>query len=329
MEAGTEQWCCRSTAGFFAVVNPVLSPASPQAEALSRLFVVTLFVCAVIFVIVSALVLICILRYRSQPNDAEPAQIAGNHRLEVSWTVASILILVGLFVLTVQAMRVSDPAADRPPDLTVIGHQWWWEARYPSGAVTANEIHIPTGIPLIFRIETADVIHDFWVPELGRKIDAIPGRPVSIWLAADKPGTFTGACAEYCGVQHAWMRITVVAEPPDAFAKWETHELSLAATPTDPAAARGAQLFQTRSCAACHAIRGGPSQPTAQARYAPDLTHVAERSTLGAGVIDNTRSELGRWLQNPQAIKVGCHMPDTELSEKDADDLVAYFETLR
>jgi cytochrome c oxidase subunit II len=304
------------------------SPNSKEAAAIASLFTNALVTCGVVFALVSVLVFYCAYKFRAK-GGAEPRQVEGHKRLEIGWTIAPVLVLAWLLSLTVRAMAESDPPAEGVPFVTIIGHQWWWEARYPSGAVTANEIHIPTGIPLIFRIETADVIHDFWVPELGRKIDAIPGRPVNLWLAADKPGTFTGACAEYCGVQHAWMRITVVAEAPDAFARWETHELSLALAPVDAAAVRGARLFQTRSCAACHAIRGGPSQPTAQARYAPDLTHVAERTTLGAGVIDNTPSELARWLANPQAIKVGCHMPDTELSDTDASDLVAYFETLR
>jgi cytochrome c oxidase subunit 2 len=240
-----------------------------------------------------------------------------------------VLIITYLLFLTVKAMDGSDPPVDRDPDITIIGHQWWWEARYPSGAVTANEIHIPTGKALVFRLESADVIHDFWVPELGRKMDATPGRPTSIWLQADEPGTYVGTCAEYCGTQHAWMRILVVAEPPAAFAAWEKHQLAPAPAPAGAAEARGAALFKSMACINCHTIGGMPGPSRELARFAPDLTHVAARTTLGAGVIANDPTELGHWLKDPQSIKAGCHMPDTQLNDVQVADFVAYFETLR
>src|SRR5258708_1253087 len=168
---------------LLAIVDPVLSPASPQAQALSQLFVVTLFVCGVIFVIVLALVFLCLVRFRKRAGDAEPKEVDGNEKLEISWTLASILILVGLFALTVRAMQIADPAPDKPPDLTVIGHQWWWEVRYPDGTVAANEIHIPVQSNLLVRLEAVDVIHDFWVPQLGRKMDVVPGHPNMIWMS--------------------------------------------------------------------------------------------------------------------------------------------------
>jgi cytochrome c oxidase subunit 2 len=198
--------------------------------------------------------------------------------------------------------------------------------RYPSGVVTANEIHIPTGKALVFQIESPDVVHDFWVPGLGRKIDAIPGRPARIWLQADEPGTYTGTCAEYCGAQHAWMRIRVIAQTPEQFETWAHHELTAPPRPASNAdrIASGARVFVGKSCAGCHAIQGVSS-----ARVAPDLTHLAERETLGAGVIDNTPDTLARWLADPQGIKPGCHMPNAELSQGEVADLVAYFETLR
>ena len=208
-----------------------------------------------------------------------------------------------------------------------MAHQWWWEAKYASGAVTANEIHIPVGQRVALRLESADVIHDFWVPELGRKMDIIPGRPSTMWIEADSAGTYEGACAEYCGVQHAWMRILVIAQSPEDFAAWERHELEKAPAPApaDADATRGASLFASMTCVSCHAIDG----TTATARYAPDLTHVAERRTLGAGVLVNTAANLGRWLKNPQDIKDGCHMPNAQLSDAQVQGLVAYFETLR
>jgi cytochrome c oxidase subunit 2 len=311
------------------LVSP-FDPHSPQAAAIAVLFTDTLALCGAIFLLVAFLVFYCAYRFRGD-GKREPVQVEGHKTLEIGWTIAPVVILIGLLFLTVRAMDGSDPPVDRDADVTIIGHQWWWEVRYPSGVVTANEVHIPTGKPLVFRLESADVIHDFWVPELGRKMDAVPGRPVSIWLQANDPGTYVGTCAEYCGVQHAWMRTLVVAESPDAFAAWQRHELEPSRPPTGELATRGARLFRSMSCVSCHTI-DGPSPGKASgghARFAPDLTHVAERTTLGAGVLANTPVELARWLKEPQSIKTGCHMPDSQLSDAQVADLVAYFETLR
>ena len=299
-------------------------PVSPQASAIRDLFTSTLLICGAVFLLVTCLVAYCVVRFRAA-GAREPEQIEGHTRLEIAWTIAPILILIWLLVLTVRAMSASDPPIDRAPDVTIIGHQWWWEARYPSGAVTANEIHIPTGKALVVRLESSDVVHDFWVPELGRKMDAIPGRPVSIWLEADRAGDYVGTCAEYCGVQHAWMRILVVAEAPETFAEWERHQLAPAPPPVEVAAVRGAATFNSMTCVKCHAI-GAPGEG---ARFAPDLTHLASRNTLGAGVLPNTPVDLSHWLQDPQGIKEGCHMPDAQLTDAQVADLVAYFETLR
>jgi cytochrome c oxidase subunit 2 len=305
---------------------PPFDPVSPQATAIRDLFSTALLISAAIFFVVATLVGYCIVRFRARGTQ-EPPQIEGHTRLEIAWTVAPILILIFLLFRTAHAMDVSDPPADRAPDLIIIGHQWWWEARYPSGAIAANEIHIPTGKPLVVRIEAADVIHDFWVAELGRKIDATPGHPMSIWLQADRPGEYQGTCAEYCGTQHAWMRILVVAESPEAFAAWERHQLAPAPPPFEDAAMRGARIFNSMTCVRCHTIASGPS--ASEARFAPDLTHVASRKTLAAGELPNTPTDLAHWLQDPQGIKEGCHMPDAQLTDAQVNDLVAYFETLR
>ena len=307
---------------------------SPQAAAIAHLFTSALFICGGVFLVVAGLVTYCVLRFRDN-GAREPVQVHGHTMLEIGWTIAPVLVLLWLIVLTVRAMAVSDPPVDHDPDVTIIAHQWWWEVRYPSGVVTANEVHIPTGKALVFRLESADVIHDFWVPELGRKMDAVPGRPSSMWLEADEPGVYSGTCAEYCGVQHAWMRILVFAETPETFAAWERHELAPAPAPVPGALgegpARGAQLFNAMTCVKCHGIRSRSQveRSAESARFAPDLTHVAERTTLGAGVIANTPEELARWLKDPQEIKTGCHMPDAQLSRAQVGDLVSYFETLR
>jgi cytochrome c oxidase subunit 2 len=191
---------------------PVFNPTSPEARAISELFLAVLVICGVILAIVTGLVAYSLVRSRAQPGAGEPRQVFGNHRLEILWTVVPVLVLMWILALTVRAMRISDPSGNDPPDLIVIGHQWWWEVRYPNrSAVTANEIHIPAGERLSVQLESADVIHDFWAPQLGRKMDMIPGLTNHIWLQADKPGTYLGACAEYCGAEHAWMRFLVVA----------------------------------------------------------------------------------------------------------------------
>ncbi len=299
-------------------------PHSPQAAAIATLFTDTLVICGAIFLVVAVLVFYCAYCFRAD-GAREPVQVEGHRNLEIGWTAAPVVILAVLLTLTVRAMAGSDPPIDREPDVTIVAHQWWWEVRYPSGVVTANEVHIPTGKALVFRLESADVIHDFWVPELGRKMDATPGRPTSIWLEADDPGTYLGTCAEYCGVQHAWMRILVIAESPERFQAWQRHELAPASAPTADGARRGERLFLSMACVSCHTIGGSGGRE----RFGPDLTHVAERTTLGAGVLANTPRDLGRWLKDPQAIKTGCHMPYTQLSDDQVGDLVAYFETLR
>jgi cytochrome c oxidase subunit II len=304
--------------------DSAFDPVSPQAIAIRDLFATSLLVCAAILVLVTVLIAYCIVRFRSD-GAREPVQVEGHKGLEIAWTTAPILILVWLLVLTARAMSVSDPPVDREPDVTVIGHQWWWEARYPSGVVTANEIHIPTGKALVVRLESFDVIHDFWVPGLGRKMDATPGRPTSIWLEADQPGNYGGTCAEYCGAQHAWMRILVVAETPQEFSDWQHHQLTPAPPATEAAVARGAATFKAMTCVKCHAIGGAGDD----ARFAPDLTHLATRTTLGAGVLANTPANLAQWLRDPQKIKEGSHMPDTQLTDPQVADLVTYFETLR
>lgn len=225
-------------------------------------------------------------------------------------------------------MHASDPAtaAEQAPDLVIVARQWWWEIRYTkSGVVTANEIHIPAGERILARIESADVIHNFWVPQLGRKMDAIPGHPNQMWLQADTPGIYEGTCSEYCGAQHAWMRIRVVAQTPSAFATWQQAQQQVPALPGSGDAGHGARLFQSMTCANCHAIAG----TGADATVGPNLTHVGSRATLGAGVLENTPDNLAKWLASPQAVKPGNHMPNLKLTDTEISALVAYLESLQ
>jgi cytochrome c oxidase subunit 2 len=302
------------------------SPRSPQALAISNLLVVSLIISALVFALVLGLVLYVVVRYRQRPGQGEPRQVSSNTKLEIAWTVAPTVLLAGVFVASFITMRSVDPPANRQPDIIVTGHQWWWQVEYPkSGVVTANEIHVPTGRQLLFQLNAADVIHDFWVPQMGPKRDMIPGKPNYIWLAADKPGVYSGACAEFCGLQHAWMLIRVVAQPPAEFDAWLRQEQTAAAAPAGGDAARGARLFQSMTCANCHAIQG----TAAKAQAGPALSHLASRQTLGAGVMQHTPENLAKWITNPQQIKPGAQMPGYNLADADLRALVAYLETLK
>ena len=297
---------------------------SPQEGAISGLFVTVLLICAGILAVVIASVGYCVTRCREKPGAPEPEQIKGNRKLEVAWTAIPFAIVVFIFGLTARVMSSSDPPPTGNPDLIITGHQWWWDASYTAAGVhAANEIHIPIGKPLLVRIESADVIHDFWVPQLARKIHAVPGHPNEIWLEADQAGTYQGACADFCGSQHAWMRFFVIAESPAEFESWTQQQLQPMAASADGAAVRGRQIFQQFSCINCHSVSGISTNGTA----GPDLTHLAGRQTLGAGVLDNTPDNLALWLKNPQVIKPGCLMPNFELTGQQAQDLAGFFET--
>ncbi len=307
---------------------PTLNPLSPQAAAISHLFVVILAVLGAIFLIVVAMMIYAIVRYRDRPGAPAPRQNFGSFRLELVWTAIPVILLAIILVFTARTMRASDPpiSADASPDLRVIGHQWWWEADYlRSGAVAANEIHIPVGQRWLVELGSADVIHDFWVPELARKIDMVPGHPNHLWLEADRPGTYLGTCAEFCGNEHAWMRLRVIAESADDFDRWQNEQLQVPNPPEGGEAAAGLKVFERNTCVNCHTVVGTP----ANQRIGPDLTHIASRTTLAAGAADNTPANLYRWLKDPDSIKPDTHMPNFQLDDSDAKALTAYLETLK
>ncbi len=302
---------------------------SVLAQPISHLFVIVGIVMAAILLLVTVLVLYVSFRYRAGAAKVVPRQEFGRSSLEILWTVGPILILVFIFAATIHAMRESDPgfAANQQPDLVIVAHQWWWEARYmKSGVIAANEIHVPVGKRLFVRLESADVIHDWWVPQLGRKMDAVPGHPNFFWLEADSTGFYSGTCAEYCGAEHAWMRIGVIAEGEPTFERWAQHQLEVPSkVPSGSDPAEGAELFQQLTCGNCHTI-GGTS---AQGKIGPDLTHISGRLTLAAGRFQNTPANLARWLADPQAVKPDSHMPNFQLTDSQVHQLTAYLETLQ
>lgn len=288
------------------------SPHSPQTQAIAALFTNILILCAVIFLIVAGLVVYGLVRYRGADPRA-PVQNVKTRPFEIAWTVIPLILVTGIFIVTVRAMAVIDAPdqPDRAPDLTITGHQWWWDARYPNGAVAVSEIHIPVRRRLLVRIESSDVIHDFWVPQLARKMDAVPGRPAYIWLQADTPGTYQGVCSEFCGAQHARMHFLVIAELDADYAAWLQRQSQPARTPP-PA------VFN-RQCADCHA---DPAK-------APDLTHIAGRQTLGAALSPNTPANLALWIEKPQSLKPGNRMPDQQLTKDEVAALAGYLGSVQ
>jgi len=309
------------------VVLAAFTPYSPGAEATFDLGILSTIIFTLIFVAVGGTIIYSLLRYRWREGEPEPKQIAGQKTIELVWTAIPLAIVIFLFVLTARTMSKVDPAPPAQPDLVITGHQFWWEARYTgSGAVVANEIHIPVGKPYSVRLESADVVHELWVAGISRKIEAIPGRPNYLWLEASKPGTYTGVCTEFCGVQHAWMRFRVVAQDQATFVAWEQAQVQPALMPTDPVAMQGLTLFREMSCVNCHAINGVSG---ARGGVAPDLTHLASRTILAGGVSENTTENLRLWLADPQQIKPGVLMPNYHFTPEQMTQLMSYFETLR
>lgn len=295
-------------------------------------FLQVLWISAGIFIIVTGLILIAIVKGRKRSE--LPKQDFGSHKKEIFWMIGPILILLWLtaisakLILTMNAVPKAHPSRDATADadLLVIGHQWWWEIKYNGSGVTgANEIHIPTGKKIRVKLESADVIHCFWVPQLARKMDVIPGRDNYIWLEANKPGIYQGRCAEFCGTQHAWMNFKVYAHDDEEYEKWLAGEKVTPGKPAESDAVAGERLFFSQTCVNCHSIQG----TEAKAAIGPDLTYMARRKEIGGGVIENSTENLGRWLKNPQAIKPGCKMPNFNLSDKQVEQLVHYLESLK
>ncbi len=283
--------------------------------------------------LVGVLVIWAIWRYRARAGDQEYApQIHGNTPLEIGWTVAPAVLLAVLFGLATYFQLTSSRSAGaglpkgRPPDIIVIAHQFWWEFRYPKlGIVTANEFHIPVKQDIVVQVESDDVIHDLWMPALGEKMDAVPGQTNYEVLYAPKPGSYNGACAEYCGAEHAWMRPYAVAQTPAEFRRWVRHEKTLPAKPTSQLAKAGEKYFMSNTCIDCHTIAG----TKANGRVAPDLTHFGSRKFIGAGVMTNRTQNLKAFLKDPQAVKPGILMPDFHLSDQQVNELTAYLEGLK
>ena len=319
-----------------APAQSALDAAGPQAATILSLWHLMLGVCTLVFVLVVAAAWLAVLRRRREtlepPEVDEPAE---RHRRLTRRVVAATLgAAAGLLALIVASVATDRALASLPHadalHIEVTAHQWWWEATYddpePSKVfTTANELHIPVGRPVIFTLKADDVIHSLWIPNLHGKKDLIPGRVATHLLRADRAGVYRGQCAEFCGYQHAWMALLVIAETPDAYARWEARQREPAASPTTPKAEAGLQVFENSTCAMCHAVQG----TRANARHAPDLTHVASRMTIGAAALDNTPANRAAWIQDPQRFKPGVNMPQHNLAPADLGALLAYLDTLQ
>jgi cytochrome c oxidase subunit II len=299
-----------------------------MASSLEPIVVLSLVVgviAALIFAGVLVALVIFTVRYRD-PRSGPVPQIHSHRTLELAWTAAPLALLAIIFALSLVTLGQIGQGAtfgslEPPLHVDVVGHQWWFEFRYAGGAVAANELHIPAGVPIELDLTSADVIHDLWVPELGAKSDIVPGQRNVLRLFTARAGTFSGACAEFCGLEHAWMRILVVAEPRAGFDRW----LAAQSAPASGAAGRGLDVVRSAVCSSCHVVQG----QVPGASIGPDLTHVGSRATLAGGVLANTADALRAWIGDPQRYKPGALMPKVPLSAADLDAVVAYLESLK
>lgn len=317
-----------------ALDQSVLEPAGPQAGVIERQWWFSFWAATGTYVATIAALAWAIVRARRRERDGLPLRADSERTMTIAVGAGVGATLVVLLVFLAHDLSVgrtiSGIPSRQPLTITVTGHQWWWEVQYEDSLpqnrlTTANEIHIPVGQPVLFRLQSADVIHSFWVPNLGGKKDLIPGYVQTMWFQADTAGVYRGQCAEFCGMQHAKMGMFIVAEPLEEYRAWARRMREPAATPSTPLAARGGEVFMTGSCAMCHNITGTSAGSSA----GPDLTHLASRRTIAAGSLPNTRGNLAGWILDPQTIKPGAQMPPNQLSPADLDALLAYLEGLR
>jgi cytochrome c oxidase subunit II len=315
------------------IAQSVLSPAGAQSSSIHQLWSLMFWTTTIVGLIVLAFIAIAVFRNARRDSDVLLPTSPERSLTRAVWaaTALSAMILLMLLIASILITRgVESLQASGAVTINVVGHQWWWEIEYedsvPSQRVlTANEIHIPVGRPIVLKVSSRDVIHSFWVPNLQGKRDLVPGYTTAIWLQADRPGIFRGQCAEFCGLQHAHMALDVIAEPASDFDRWLEGMRKPASPPQTDEQQRGHAVFMSRRCAGCHAITG----TEAFGQVGPDLTHVGSRSTIGAGTLPNTREHMSAWVKNPQASKPGNQMPPNPLSEEEIRTLLAYLEFLK
>lgn len=310
----------------------ILRPASTPANEIYHVSLFVLLITGTIFVVVAGLLAFVIFKFHARKSDAdhEPAQIYGSTQVELAWTVIPVLIVVVLFLTTARIIfAIQDaPEPKSALDVTVVGHQFWWEFRYPKlGIATANELHVPVSTqqrpePTYLRLLSADVDHSFWVPQLGGKTDLIPNHPNQMWIDPQTAGLYLGQCAQFCGIEHAKMLLRVYVDTPDQFAAWVKHQQQQGVE--DQSVAAGRHIFERQACMNCHRVAG----TAAKGIFGPDLTHLMSRATIAAGAAANTSDNLRAWIRDPNTLKPGALMPAMQLSNEETDAVVAYLTTL-
>jgi cytochrome c oxidase subunit II len=311
----------------------IFRPASTPADSIFRLSLLVLTVTGLIFLVVFGLIVYVLVKFRRRDGDdgREPPQVYGSNQVELAWTVIPVLIVVVLFLATARVIHSVQDAPEPPGsiEVTVTGHQFWWEIRYQQlGIVTANELHVPVSdpshpTPTFLTLMSADTDHSFWVPRLAGKTDLIPNRVNHMWIDPHETGLFLGQCAQYCGVEHAKMLLRVYVDSQEQFDKWVQTQKTESVS--DSSVEEGRHIFESNGCINCHAVGG----TVANGRFGPDLTHLMSRDTLASGIIPNTAENLRQWIQDPDSLKPGCLMPAMKLTDRDMDAIVAYLGTLR
>lgn len=329
---------CVSTPGLIWAEGPQRIPSTlaPASSSAHQIFDLSLFVTAItggIFLVVGGLLAFALFKFRARTSDpsGEPAQIYGSSQIELAWTVIPVLIVVVLFLTTARVIFVIQdaPKPQSALDVTVIGHQFWWEFRYPKyGVVTANELHVPvssgaTPEATFLKLTSADVNHSFWIPQLAGKTDLIANHVNTMWMDPQKPGLDLGQCAQFCGSQHAMMLLRVYVDTPEQFDAWIKNQQQPAQH--DPAVEAGRKVFEGQACMNCHTVSG----TAATGRFGPDLTHLMTRATLASGAMDNTPENLRQWIKSPDTFKRGALMPAMQLNDEQLDHITAYLETLK
>lgn len=312
--------------------NPPMDTLAPKSDFgnwIYRLFLEVTWLDLLVLAIVVVAFVLAVFVYSRRGGEAEPASsVHTDMRLELAWTLGPAFILLLIAIPTIRTIFREEPPVP-PADsvkVTVIAHQWWWEFRYPgTNIVTANELHIPKDRPIWVSLRSADVIHSFWVPALGGKRDVIPGQINHMWFIANTLGEYYGQCAEFCGDSHANMRFRVFVDAPAEFAAWEKNQEAPPVQPADgTAASKGAAIFANSPCTACHTIDG-----VSKGYLGPNLTHIASRTTIASGILQNDSQDLKHWITNPEALKPGANMPALGLRGPELDNLVAYLESLK
>jgi cytochrome c oxidase subunit II len=313
------------------LADGILDPQGPAAERIADLWWIMLGLGVVVFVVFGMALALGLFRRDPRSDDGSPRQASGvsGRWFAIVGVVLPAVIVIVVLVATLVAMRAvpnSTSGSTGALEIEVIAHQWWWEVRYPEdGFTTANELHIPVGRPVNLRLSATDVIHSFWVPRLSGKVDMLPDGTNTMVLEADVPGEHSSQCAEFCGIGHANMALTVVAHPEQEFMSWVAARQRPAGEPSGEIERRGLAVFMASECADCHTIRGASEDDAAEG---PDLTHFADRPDLGATFVPNTRANLADWITDPHEIKPGVKMPGTELSDEELDSLLDYLESL-